>query len=150
MVNSFDLSAIKMHLFISIETFSPGEHPGQLQIFDDTCQIFCHFFTIVFIECQPFLTRIVKGLFMICFDTMLAYRYANMQTNFLGNFKFKIFKKISVKFIRTSNSVYNFHICFCACQPMILPIKFAPHVLCIPVLTKFRDFSKLVTVWENT
>ena len=31
---------------------------------------------------------------------------------------------------------------------MILPIKFASHVLCI--LAKFRDFLKPVTVQENT
>ena len=38
--------------------------------------------------------------------------------------------------------------CSCPCQPMILPIKFASHVLCI--LAKFRDFLKSVTVRENT
>ena len=41
--------------------------------------------------------------------------------------------------MRTSNYVYIFHM-FCACQPMILPIKFEAHVLC--VLTKVCDFSK--------
>ena len=48
---------------------------------------------------------------MECFDTILAY--ANMQTNFLQNFKFKIFKKISLKFMKTSNYVYNFHMFLC-------------------------------------
>ena len=77
---------------------------------------------------------------MDCFKSMLAY--ANMQTIFF-NFKFKIFKKISVKFIRTSNSV-TISICSCACQPIILPIKFASRVPCL--LTKFRDFLKPVAV----
>ena len=48
---------------------------------------------------------------MDCFDTILAY--ANMQIFFLRNFKLKIFKKISVQFMKTSNSVYNFHMFLC-------------------------------------
>ena len=68
-----------------------GEHPDLLQLFDDTCLIFCQFLTIVFIESQPVWTRIVEGLYIDCSDTTLAY--ANMQTFFLRNFKFKIVKK---------------------------------------------------------
>ena len=45
------------------------------------------------------------------FDTILAYR--NMQTKFLRNFKFKFFKKLSVKVTRTSNSFYNFYMFLC-------------------------------------
>ena len=48
---------------------------------------------------------------MDCFDTILAY--TNIQTKFLGNFKFKFFKKLPVKFTRTSNSFYNFYMFLC-------------------------------------
>ena len=51
-------------------------------------------------------------------------------------------KKKSVKFIRTSNSVYNFHMFLC-----LSTINLASHVLCL--LTKFREFLKPVTVREN-
>ena len=48
---------------------------------------------------------------MDCFDTTLEY--ANMQKKKLRNFTFKILKNNSVKFMRTSNSVYNFHMFLC-------------------------------------
>ena len=78
---------------------------------------------------------------MDCFDTILAY--TNMQTNFLRNFKFKFFKKLSVTFTKRQIAS-TISICSCACQPMILPIKLVTSVLCI--LAKFRDFLKPVTV----
>ena len=57
------------------------------------------------------------------------------------------FKKISVKFMRTSNYVYIFHMFLCL-STYDTVFKFASYVLCI--LTKFRDFLKPVTVRENT
>ena len=48
---------------------------------------------------------------MDCFDTILAY--TNMQTKFLRNFKFKFFKKLSVKFTRMPNSFYNLYMFLC-------------------------------------
>ena len=51
-----------------------------LHFFDDTCLIFCQFFNISFIESHPVQARIVKGLYMDCFDTILAD--TNMHTIF--------------------------------------------------------------------
>ena len=51
-----------------------------LHFFDDTCLIFCQFLNIRFIGYHRILARIVKGLCMDCFDTILAY--ANMLTIF--------------------------------------------------------------------
>ena len=48
---------------------------------------------------------------MNCFDTILAY--INMQTIFLQNFKVEFFKKVSVKFMKMSNSFYNFYMFLC-------------------------------------
>ena len=80
-----------VYIYFYRDFLVPGDHPELLQLFDNTCQISFLFLTIVFIESLPVQTRIMKGLYMDFFDTMLAYAY--MQTNFLPNFEFKIFKK---------------------------------------------------------
>ena len=51
-----------------------------LHFFDDTCLIFCQFLNINFIGYHRIEARIVKGLYMDCFDTILAY--TNMHTIF--------------------------------------------------------------------
>ena len=51
-----------------------------LHFFDDTCLTFCQFLNISFIGYHQIYARIVKGLYMDCFDTILAY--TNMLTIF--------------------------------------------------------------------
>ena len=62
-----------------------------LHFCDDTCLIFCQFLNICFIGYYRIKARIVKGLKMDCFDTILAY--TNMHTFFVRNFKVRIFLK---------------------------------------------------------
>ena len=75
------------------------------------------------------------------FDTNLAF--TNMPTKFLRNFKFKFFKKLSVKCTRTLNSFYDFYMFLCL-STYDTPLMLATSVLCI--LAKFCDFLKPVTV----
>ena len=51
-----------------------------LHFFDDTCLIFCQFLKISFVGYHRIKARIVKGLYMDRFDTILAY--TNMHTIF--------------------------------------------------------------------
>ena len=81
MVNTYDLSTIKMHLFILIVHFRSQESTlFYFMFFNDTCLIFCQFVNISFIGSHPVLAEIAKGLNMDCFDTILAYK--NMHTIF--------------------------------------------------------------------
>ena len=67
---------------------------------------------------------------------------------------FFFYKTINSKFSKNISEIHEnvkfclqFFICFCACQPMILPLKFASRVFSI--LTNFRDFLKPETVKKN-
>ena len=59
-----------------------------LHFFDDTCLIFCQFLNISFIGYHRILARIVKGLYMDCFDTILAYTYMHTIFNEILKLKF--------------------------------------------------------------
>ena len=62
-----------------------------VHFFDDTCLIFFRFFNISSFGSHPVKARIVKGLYMNCFDTILAY--TNMLTIFYEILKLKFSKK---------------------------------------------------------
>ena len=92
MVNTVDLSTIKMLIFISIETFRSKESTLSYSIFSMTpVKYFFFFLTTIFIESQPVRNRVLKDLYMDCFDTMLAY--ANILTFFYETLSSKFKKK---------------------------------------------------------